>query len=78
MEIGDSIVEVDDVGHHVYISLTNQPLEPGRDSVMSEVPMGSGWIVLDWKDGKLVGIDVPEGYERLDVAFLRSLRPGSP
>ena len=39
--------------------LTNEDLSPGRDSVPCDPPDGtSGFVVLDWKDGKIVGLEV--------------------
>jgi uncharacterized protein YuzE len=42
-----------------YIYLTGEPLTPGRDSVVCDLPDGSGGltVVMDWKDGKIVGIE---------------------
>jgi uncharacterized protein YuzE len=42
-----------------YIYLTDEQLPPGRDSVPVDPPEGiQADIVLDWKDGKLVGLEV--------------------
>jgi uncharacterized protein YuzE len=42
-----------------YIALTDLSLEPGRHSLECLVPDGSrGQVILDWKDGRLVGIEV--------------------
>jgi uncharacterized protein YuzE len=42
-----------------YIYLTDEQLPPGRDSVPVDPPEGiPADIVLDWKDGKLVGLEV--------------------
>ena len=39
-----------------YIYLTDEQLPPGRDSVPADPPEGiQADIVLDWKDGKMVG-----------------------
>jgi hypothetical protein len=42
----------------VYIQLTDQPLTPGRTSIRADTPVGvQAFIVLDWKDHRLVGIE---------------------
>ena len=42
-----------------YISLTTEPLLPGRDSIPCPTPEGvNAMVVLDWRDGKIVGIEV--------------------
>ncbi|MGH8893881.1 MAG: DUF2283 domain-containing protein [Actinomycetes bacterium] len=48
-----------------YIYLTDQQLMPGRDSVPVDPPEGmQAFVVMDWKDGKIVGLEV------LDAAAL--------
>jgi uncharacterized protein YuzE len=42
-----------------YIALTEMPLEPGRHSIECPVPEGTpGQVILDWKGGRLVGVEV--------------------
>ncbi len=42
-----------------YLSLTSAELPPGRDTVECPVPDGVGTTVnLDWRDGRLVGLEV--------------------
>ncbi len=42
-----------------YVYLTNEPLTPGRDTISSEGPEeAQGEVILDWKDGRLVAIEV--------------------
>jgi uncharacterized protein YuzE len=42
-----------------YLQLTGTALEPGRTTLDCPVPDGSPATVLaDWKDGRLVGIEV--------------------
>ena len=42
-----------------YIYLTNRDLMPGRDSVSCDTPEGvQAMVVLDWKDGRIVGLEV--------------------
>ena len=45
-----------------YIYLTDQEVPPGRDSVPCDLPedMDPDWVVMDWKEGRLVGIEVLE------------------
>jgi uncharacterized protein YuzE len=41
------------------IYLTDEQLMPGRDSVPVDPPEGvQAFVVLDWKDGKIVGLEV--------------------
>jgi uncharacterized protein YuzE len=43
----------------VYIHFTDQPLEPGRDSIPCDAPPGvQAMVVMDWKDGKITGLEV--------------------
>ena len=45
----------------VYIHFTSGPLTPGRATLQAPTPPGtSGFIALDWKDGRLVGIEILE------------------
>ena len=42
-----------------YIYLTDEPLSPGRETVIPELPTGvDGEVVLDFRDGRLVGIEI--------------------
>ena len=42
-----------------YIYLTDEQLTPGRDSVPVDPPEGmNAFVVLDWKDGKITGLEV--------------------
>lgn len=42
-----------------YIYLTDAELEPERDTIEVETPPGvGGSVLIDWKDGKMVGIEV--------------------
>jgi uncharacterized protein YuzE len=42
-----------------YLYLTDEELPPGRQSIQADTPPGVGaFIVLDWKDGRLVGIEI--------------------
>lgn len=42
-----------------YLYLTEEALDPGRDSIPLEVPDGTAaMVVMDWKDGRIVGLEV--------------------
>ena len=50
----------------VYIHLTGKPLTPGRTTIQPGTPPAiDGFITLDWKDGRLVGIEVLDASRRL-------------
>ena len=50
----------------VCIYLTGDPLTPGRTTLQAPTPPGtSGFIALDWKDGRLVGIEILDASTRL-------------
>jgi uncharacterized protein YuzE len=42
-----------------YVYLTDETLMPGRDSIPCELPEGmQGIVVVDWREGKIVGLEV--------------------
>jgi len=42
-----------------YIYFTDAELVPGRDTVILDVPPGvQAMVNMDWKDGKIVGVEV--------------------
>jgi uncharacterized protein YuzE len=50
----------------IYIHLTGQPLTPGRTTIQAPTPPSvEGFIALDWKDGRLVGLEIPGASSRL-------------
>jgi uncharacterized protein YuzE len=62
-----------------YISLTAEPLMPGRDSIPCATPddQRGAIVVMDWKDGKIVGIEVLEASSLLHADLLaQAHRPG--
>jgi len=61
-----------------YIYLTDEQLMPGRDSVPVDPPEGmQAMVVLDWKDGKIVGLEVLDAAALLHPDLLRqAVRPG--
>jgi uncharacterized protein YuzE len=63
-----------------YVYLTDEPLMPGRDSVPVDPPDGTqAFVVLDWKDGKIVGLEVLDAASLLHADLLaEATRPGQP
>jgi uncharacterized protein YuzE len=61
-----------------YIYLTDEDLLPGRDSVPCDAPEGEqAFVVLDWKDGTIVGLEVLDASARLHADLLaQAVRPG--
>jgi uncharacterized protein YuzE len=54
-----------------YIQLTKAELEPGRTTISATLPPGvDGFVTLDWKDDRLVGIEVLDADERLHPDLL--------
>ena len=50
----------------VYIHLTSTPLTPGGTTLQVPMPPGTGgFVALDWKDGRLVGIGILDASTRL-------------
>ena len=59
-------ITYDPAADAVYIHLTAQPLAPGRTTIQASMPPGtSGFVALDWKDGRLVGIEILDASTRL-------------
>ena len=57
----------------VYIYLTGDPLSPGRTTLQAQNPPGTeGFIALDWKDGRLVGIEILDATSRLHHDLLQN------
>lgn len=60
-----------------YVHLTAAPLTPGRDSVVVDAPDGAGSVVVDWKDGRVVGLEVLGASGALHPDLLaRAVPPG--
>jgi uncharacterized protein YuzE len=61
-----------------YIYLTDEDLLPGRDSVPCDPPEGEqAFVVLDWREGKIVGLEVLDASARLHADLLaQAVRPG--
>jgi uncharacterized protein YuzE len=63
-----------------YIHLTDEPLAPGRHSIPCDPPDGMrAWVVMDWKDGKIAGLEVLDASALLHADLLaQAERPGNP
>jgi uncharacterized protein YuzE len=61
-----------------YIYLTDEALMPGRDSVPVDPPEGiQAFVVLDWREGKIVGLEVLDASALLHADLLAlAVRPG--
>jgi uncharacterized protein YuzE len=62
-----------------YIYLTGESLKPGRVSIPCGFPAGMfSRAVMDWKDGKIVGLEAPDASSLLHADLLaRAERPGT-
>jgi uncharacterized protein YuzE len=59
-----------------YIYLTDEPLTPGRDTVICDLPDDArGFVAMDWKDGKIVGLEVLTASSVLHADLLAQARP---
>jgi uncharacterized protein YuzE len=48
------------------LHLPGDPLTPGRNTLQAPTPPGAdGFVALDWKDGRLVGIEILDASTRL-------------
>ena len=55
------------------IHLTGEPLTPGRTTIQAGTPPAiDGFIALDWKDGRLVGLEIPGASRRLHPDLLEA------
>ena len=55
------------------IHLTSQPLTPGRTTIQAPMPPGTeGFIALDWKNGRLVGIEILDATRHLHDDLLQA------
>ena len=59
-------ITCDPAADAVYIYLTSDPLTAGRTTLQAPTPPGiTGFIALDWKDDRLVGIEILDASTRL-------------
>ena len=63
-----------------YISLTETVLDPGRDSIPLEVPrsVGEAKVIMDWKDRRIVGLEVLDAASLLHPDLLALAEPYNP
>ena len=67
-------ITYDPAADAVYIHLTGQPLTPGRTTIQAPTPPGTeGFVALDWKDDRLVGIEILDASTRLHPDFLHRI-----
>jgi uncharacterized protein YuzE len=72
-------ITFDPVADAAYIYLTDQPLSPGRDDVVCDPPDDStrAFIVMQWKDQKIVGIEIQDASRLLHPDLLaQAQQPG--
>lgn len=59
-----------------YVYLTDDPLIPGRDTVPCDAPGGiQAMVLMDWKDGRIVGLEVLDASKRLHADLIASAVP---
>jgi uncharacterized protein YuzE len=59
-------ITYDPAANAVYIHLTSDPLTPGRTTIQASTPPGTeGFVALDWKHDRLVGIEILDASARL-------------
>ena len=64
-------ITYDPAADAVYIHLTSQLLTPGRTTIQAGTPPAvPGFIALDWKDGRLVGIEILDASTQLHPNLL--------
>ena len=64
-------VTYDNEADAAYVYLTDAVLEPGRDSVPCDPPAGEqAFVALDWKDGRIVGLEVLNASKRLHADLI--------
>ena len=65
-------ITYDRAANAAYIYLTEAELEPGRTTIPAALPPGvDGFVALDWKDDRLVGIEVLDADTRLRPDLLQ-------
>jgi uncharacterized protein YuzE len=66
-------ITYDPAANAVYIHLTADPLTPGRTSIPADPPEGvQAFIVLDWKDDRLLGIEILDATRHLHDDLLQA------
>jgi uncharacterized protein YuzE len=70
------LISYDAAADAVCICLTGQPLTPGRTAIqVGSRPNVDGFIALDWKDDRLVGIEILGASRRLRPDLLHGAEP---
>jgi uncharacterized protein YuzE len=72
-------ISYDPEANAAYIYFTEEPLMPGRDSMPLQdvLTERGGMVVMDWKDGKIVGLEVLGASSLLHADLLaQAVRPG--
>ena len=65
------LISYDPEADAAYVSLTAEPLAPGRDSIPCETPAGvNAMVIIDWKDGRIVGLEVLDAARLLHADLL--------
>jgi uncharacterized protein YuzE len=63
----------DSTADAVYVYFTGRALDPGRKSIPLDPPTGiKAFLVMDWKDGRIVGLEVLDARGFLHDAFIAS------
>ncbi len=61
-----------------YIYLTNVQLGRGRESIeLESPPVSAGTVVMDWKDGKIVGLEIINASALLHSDLIEQAEPPS-
>jgi len=64
-------ITYDPEANAAYVYLTDEGLQPGRESIQADTPAGvKAFVVLDWKDGRLVGIEILDARQTLHQDLL--------
>jgi uncharacterized protein YuzE len=55
----------------VYVYVTEEPITPGRETIPLDPPAGKqAHLFADWKDGKIVGLEILDATDHLHSDFL--------
>jgi uncharacterized protein YuzE len=59
-----------------YLYLTDEPLSAGRESIHCDTPEGvDATVIVDWKDGRVVGFQVVGASRCLPAELLEQIQP---
>ena len=66
-------ITYDPAANAACIYLTGEPLTPGRVTIQAGTPPGTeGFIALDWKDNRLIGIEILDATRHLHDDLLQT------